>query len=168
MAFDFDKLSGVIADIAQRPCLVLIRALPGGGKTTLASQIRSILMNDVDVIGDQNVIVTGADDFMVDERGEHKYDVTKVQWCHERCLSRASVHLDDYDWVIVTNTFVEHWEMAKYFSLAQRLRKDCYVIDLFDGGCTDEQLAERGVHVKSVEYIAKKRNAYFHCPQWRI
>jgi len=48
--------------------------------------------------------------------------------------------------VILDNTHSRHWEYKTAEALAEALGYHIEVIDLFDGGCCDEELVERGIH----------------------
>ena len=65
----------------------------------------------------------------------------------------------------VTNTFTCRWELEPYLKMASKHGWQVVVIDLFDGGLTDEELAARGTHGVPAEGIRRMRERYEHC--WR-
>lgn len=86
--------------------LILLRGLPGSGKTTFAELIGGFRC-EADMY------------FMVD--GEYKFDLNKIKeahrWCKEQC---ESFMVREKPKVIVSNTFTQEWEMEDYYELAKR------------------------------------------------
>ena len=64
--------------------------------------------------------------------------------------------------IAVHNTFVQSWEIAPYVSLAEKHDYEIRIVDLYDGGLTDEMLYERNVHGVPLEAIQRMRLNY--CP----
>jgi len=59
--------------------LYLVRGLPGAGKTTFAKNVAK-----------DNDCVIAADDFMVDEKGNYKFDSSRLQEVHDKCARAVS------------------------------------------------------------------------------
>lgn len=94
--------------------LVLVRGLPGSGKTTIAQQI----VADMSDAG-RKVIMFEADMFhMID--GEYKYDNEKASDAHAWCRAQTACHLNKGLDVVVANTFTTNKEIKPYFDIAQR------------------------------------------------
>ena len=135
--------------------LVLVRGLPGAGKTTIAKKLKK-----VDQFGYLNhpICVAADDFFMVD--GEYQFNRDKLgeahTWCQDQALQALKVGLP----VVVHNTFCERWEMEPYFRMATKYRMPMQVIDVFDGGLTDEELAERNTHGVPLEAIEAMRSRW--------
>lgn len=122
--------------------LLIVRGLPGSGKTTFAKSVTDI--------------VFAADDyFMVD--GEYKWDPMKLREAHESCLNNAREAVQRLKTlrrplsqrertVAVTNVFAKREHVRDYTHLAfvEGVRR--WVIDLFDQGMSDERLAELNLH----------------------
>lgn len=94
--------SGIFAT----PSIVLIRGLPGSGKTTMAK------------------LMTGhthceADMFFVDATGQYQYDSTRVAQAHEWCREKVRQALLRYENVVVSNTFSRLREMEPYLAIAK-------------------------------------------------
>ena len=87
--------------------LILLRGLPGSGKSTFAKMICN-----------QHV---EADMYFIDPiTQEYKFDATKLRQAHEWCKDRTEGWmLQGYN-VVVSNTFTQEWEMKTYFELAEK------------------------------------------------
>ena len=134
--------------------LILVRGLPASGKSTLAGGFSGLI--------GWNYPRFEADDFFKDESGVYRFDVTKIGEAHAVCQNNARTALMDGKNVVVSNTFVERWEMQPYLLLANRFNADVIVVDLFDGGLTDSQLAARNVNGVPAAAIAEMRGRYEH------
>jgi NEDD4-binding protein 2 len=144
-------------DTDMQKMLVLVRGLPGSGKSTFANTL----------IGEG--WTTSADDyFYVD--GEYRFDPTKLPQAHQECQVRTRdllvKSMKTSPCVAVANTFSCRWEMQPYFDLAKRLEATVFVIDVYDGGLTDEELAERNSHGVPLEGIQRMRERWEH--NWRV
>jgi len=95
--------------------LILLRGLPGSGKSTLGEVILKTygLNNTNDVLS--------ADDFFVDEKGNYNFDFSKLKEAHNscqlKCAERMKLQLSK---IVVANTFTQDWEMQSYFDMADR------------------------------------------------
>ena len=126
--------------------LILFRGLPGSGKTTLAR-----------VIADE---VFSADDFFVHD-GVYKYDPTRIQEAHEHCAGLLSVRMSTgrKGILAVANTFSRKWEMDRYIDTLFG-SVGLHVVDLFDAGYNDEELAQRCVHGVPAAFIGRMRERW--------
>tara|TARA_Y100001951_G_scaffold70858_1_gene57786 strand:+ start:221 stop:643 length:423 start_codon:yes stop_codon:yes gene_type:complete len=97
--------------------LVLVRGLPGSGKTTLAEILNF----------NEDAIMFSTDDlFMVD--GEYKFDASKLSEYHKTNIDNVKQemqkvkdgHCFSYNVIIVHNTFTRKWEMEPYYELAKK------------------------------------------------
>jgi predicted kinase len=128
--------------------LFLIRGMPGCGKTTLAMQL------DLDMFE--------ADQFFVDSNGNYFFDPSKLPQAHAECGKNTLECLLDGKSCIVSNTFSMRWEMETYLQMAKNNNVRVVVMDLFDGGCTDEELVARNVHGVPLGAIQAMRNRWEH------
>jgi predicted kinase len=95
--------------------LILLRGLPGCGKTTLGEVIMFLPGSN-----DQNNVIS-ADDFFVDENGVYNFDSKKLKEAHNDCLLRCVDRMkNQLVKIVVANTFTQEWEMEKYFEIADR------------------------------------------------
>lgn len=94
--------------------LILLRGVPGSGKTTLANIILQQPNNNPQEI-------LSADDFFEDENGEYNFDPTKLKEAHNYCQFRCSERMRQQKVrIVVANTFTQEWEMDEYFKMAER------------------------------------------------
>lgn len=89
--------------------LILIRGLPGAGKTTLASELF------------KGFKAVAADDFMVDKDGNYKFDPNLLHYAHSKCMATAKEYIEKGVDVVVHNTFTTEREMQPYFDMAAEL-----------------------------------------------
>jgi uridine kinase len=94
--------------------LILLRGLPGAGKTTLGEvMLQSNQGNRPDVIS--------ADNYFMDDKGNYNFDPTKLKEAHNNCQQICADRMRlEFSKVVVANTFTEEWEMKPYFEMAER------------------------------------------------
>lgn len=127
--------------------MYLIRGIPGSGKSTLAK--------------DLGFTTCEADQFfMVD--GVYQFDPSKLMDAHMQCQNNARELVQAGKNCIVSNTFSMRWEMQPYIEMAKQYGARLTVVDVFDGGCTDEELANRNVHGVPLAVIKAMRNRWEH------
>jgi tRNA uridine 5-carbamoylmethylation protein Kti12 len=95
--------------------LIIIRGLPGSGKTTLANQICSSIQS--------NNSLWEADMYF-EQDGEYKFNKMKIREAHEWCQKNVDHDLNLGFTVVVANTFTTKKELRPYFDLA---KKHCIV-----------------------------------------
>lgn len=83
--------------------LVLVRGLPGSGKSTYARSTKMLHFE--------------ADQFFEDMKGNYSYDIKLIAVAHDWCFSNAVKALRcGYD-VVVSNTFTKLWELDRYLGV---------------------------------------------------
>ena len=96
--------------------LILIRGLPGSGKTTLAKQLAPDCYHE-------------ADQYMTDGAGNYQFDPKRLRYAHGMCQKAVEKAMKQRtEVVVVSNTFVTRWEMAPYLRLAQNYGYEVEVI----------------------------------------
>lgn len=131
--------------------IVLIRGMPGSGKNFFAKD---------HMFSDDDCIISADDYFMLDDK--YVFDANKLTDAHNNCLSRARHKLQKGFGIIVCNTFSCHWEMYPYIRSAKDLNCSVTVIDLYDGGLTDQELFERNTHNVPLATIQSMRARWEH------
>ena len=88
------------------PTLTLIRGLPGSGKSTLAKTLDAYHLE--------------TDMYFTDEQGRYAFNGERLSkahlWCQRQCKHKLSQGVN----VVVSNTFVKHWEMDAYRVIARK------------------------------------------------
>ncbi len=87
--------------------LILLRGLPGAGKSTLAKTFEGARHFEADM-------------FFMDENGNYNFDVTKLREAHEWCRNNVDNTMSFGIDVVVSNTFTQKWEMEAYYELAKK------------------------------------------------
>ena len=135
--------------------IILLRGLPGTGKTTFAENLVGFS-------------VASADDYFTGSDGHYRFNPLEYPQAHAYCLRKTTELLRRGRNVVVANTFSQRWEMQFYFDMVRILREELSleimltVLDLFDAGLTDAQLAQWNSHDVSESQIAIMRARWEH------
>jgi predicted kinase len=127
--------------------LIVVRGLPGSGKSTLAKLL--------------GCCITSADDYFTTPMGEYSFNPSLLPQAHAQCQARTKEYLEEFD-VVVANTFSQRWEIQPYIQIASDANARLTVVDLFDGGLTDAELAQRNIHGVPVAGISAMRARWEH------
>ena len=95
--------------------LVLIRGLPGSGKTTKAKSFAGCVHLEADM-------------YHVKGNGEYCFDPSLIRDGHAWCKKTASILMCNGVDVVVSNTFTQLWEMEPYLDFADSIGADVEVI----------------------------------------
>ena len=84
--------------------LILVRGLPGSGKSTFG-----------DLLGEP----IASDDYFMND-GIYEFDASKLRVAHELSRLKCENQMkENKPIIVVTNTFTREWEMKPYFNLAK-------------------------------------------------
>ena len=127
--------------------LILIRGLPGSGKSTFAKHIAKNELQWAD--GHEKMVICEADGFhMIPDRGDIKYhfDKTYLTYAHNWCQSKAAKLLRDGVSAIVSNTSLTLKSLAPYALMACDFHVDLEIYRMCDEfktehGVPDEVMA---------------------------
>lgn len=90
--------------------LILIRGLPGSGKSTMAKALAGAGFRWFE-----------ADTYHLNDDGDYCFDRANIKVAHEWCQGETRKALEEGNRVVVSNTFTQLWEMAPYFEMAKAL-----------------------------------------------
>lgn len=128
--------------------LILLRGLPGSGKSTVAN-----------LIGARGAGYAHfeADMFFMQD-GEYKFEPSKLKLAHNWCMIQTEkAMVDDTAIVIVSNTFTQEWEMEHYYELAKRYnyRVTSLVVENRHGGVNVHNVPEDKVEAMRTRFQLK-------------
>lgn len=139
--------------------LVILRGLPGAGKTTLAKSLITIC----GCKGDPSLYIFSTDDyFYLNKRGVYMYDPTQLNDAHSSNQRRVYDALESsITPVIVDNTNLEVWEMRPYASMAVQRG---YIIEILDVNTpwanNVNELVKKNIHGVPKNNIIRMQNRY--------
>jgi predicted kinase len=127
--------------------LILLRGLPGSGKSTFAKNYA------LNIDG----IHLEADMFFTDkETGAYVFDPSKLRYAHEWCQERVESFMKHgAQPIIVTNTFTQEWEMQPYFDMAEKYD---YMVHSFIAENRHNGVNEHGVPAEKLEQMKNRFN----------
>jgi predicted kinase len=100
--------------------LILIRGLPGSGKTTMASEQFP------------NHIHLETDYYFYDVDGTYNFDGTKIQEAHDWCYALTEENIKEGHGVVVSNTFTTWKELKPYTKLAVKYGCQFKVFEMYN------------------------------------
>jgi predicted kinase len=115
--------------------LVLVRGIPGSGKSTLSKLIASSILD----------IQIEADMFFLNENNEYHFDASKLKDAHNWCRENVENYMSKaYGKIVVSNTFTQEWEMEPYFELAKKYgyRVHSIIVENRHGGENQHEVPE--------------------------
>jgi len=132
--------------------LIIVRGLSGSGKTTAAGLLDGPCFS--------------ADDYFM-RGGEYHFDPRLLPEAHAQCQLLTKESLSSGQPItVVANTFSSRWEMQPYFDLARHAGVRVTVLDIFDGGMTNQELFEQNVHGVPLATIENMRSRWEH--DWKV
>jgi tRNA uridine 5-carbamoylmethylation protein Kti12 len=102
--------------------LIIIRGLPGSGKTTFAKKLANTL----------NASHFEADMYFTDDKGNYNFDSAKIKDAHEWCFKSVQDALESNKVVIVSNTFTQKWEYAKYLTYCAAFNHEYHIVTMLN------------------------------------
>lgn len=132
------------------PSLILLRGLPGSGKTTLAKELSE----------NGKYPVFSVDDYFTDEQGNYKFEFEKNHLAYKQCENNTRLSMqDNISKIFIDNVFSLEWEMEPYFKLVSEFNYKIFVVTVENRhggknihGVNDEQLKKMAEKYKVVLY----------------
>jgi predicted kinase len=124
-----------------RPEVVILRGVPGVGKSTFAAKY-------------PYYHVVSADNFFLQD-GFYRFDPSKLGQAHQQCLRDYTGHVVSRHSVLVDNTNITATEIAPYVSLAEAFGLGVKIINLHSS-LSPADLARRNVHGVPENVIANR------------
>lgn len=101
--------------------LIIIRGIPGSGKTTYAKKLQELLKTDP--------VHLESDMFFMKD-GEYCFDFKFLGDAHKWCQSTAALSLFNGIDVIVSNTFIKYKEIKPYYEMALKYNADFEIFNM--------------------------------------
>jgi predicted kinase len=125
--------------------LILLRGLPGSGKTTLAHVLSE----------DGKYSIYSVDDYFTDENGHYAFRFQDNHLAYKQCELRVQSAMEKaIPKIILHNTFTIEWEMEPYFKLASAHGYRVHVVTVENRHCS------ANVHAIPEEHIERMRAKY--------
>lgn len=132
--------------------MFIIRGLPASGKSTLAKKLieqeKAECLFEADMYFYKNIV------------REYRFNPKHLPMAHQWCQISVKDALESGRNVVVANTFTQKWEIKPYLEMAKNLNVEVEIIDVFDGGMNNAELAKRNVHNVPEEAIDRMRKRY--------
>jgi predicted kinase len=125
--------------------LILLRGLPGSGKTTLAK-----------VLAEDKYPVFSVDDYFIDQKTkEYKFEFDKNHLAYKQCENNTKSEMAmGTSKIFVDNTFTLDWEIEPYFKLASQFGYTIHVLTV------EKYHSNKNLHNVSDEQLQKMAERY--------
>ena len=128
--------------------LILLRGIPGSGKSTLGGVILHTNQSNV-----QDVL--SADNFFIDDKGNYNFDATKLKEAHNLCQQKCAERMRlEFSKIVVANTFTQEWEMEPYFEMAKRYRYRIHTL------IVENRHGSKNIHDVPDEKLVQMKNRF--------
>lgn len=95
--------------------LILVRGLPGSGKSTYAKTLEGAFHVEADM-------------YFMHADGIYRFDPTKLGAAHDWCQLQCARALERGESCVVSNTFVKCWELMPYIKMAKTLGANIEIV----------------------------------------
>eukprot|EP01035_Chromulina_nebulosa_P021651 gene21651-28017_t len=147
--------------------LVLIRGLPGSGKSTIARGIsREFYGNSIANFTELDNCISEADSYFSsgsEENGTlvYKFNADQLSKAHQLSFEKVCRNIRNVlPIVIASNTFTQYWELYNYIKAAYDNKYSIFVIDTSSTSVSDLELERRNVHGVDKSKISAMRKRF--------
>jgi len=125
--------------------LIILRGLPGSGKTTLAEVLSEA----------GKYPVFSVDDYFTDENGHYEFRFQENHLAYKQCEEGVRTAMQHgAPKIILHNTFTMEWEMEPYFKLAAEFGYRLHVLTV------ENRHGSANVHDIPEEHVARMRDKF--------
>jgi len=126
--------------------LILLRGLPGSGKTALAHELSENGKHPV----------FSVDDYFTDkETGEYNFEFEKNHLAYKQCEENTRKEIQNgTSKIFLDNTFTLEWELEPYFKMASEFKYRIFVLTV------ENRHSGKNIHQISDEQIKKMAEKY--------
>jgi predicted kinase len=128
--------------------LVLLRGLPGSGKTTLATLLAAA----------SGAVFFSIDDYFTDADGTYAFRYQDNHLAYDHCIQRTKAAMAANEpLILVHNTFVYDWEMKPYIDLAETCGYRLHVctVEKYHGGSNTHEVSEEQITKMATKFMTK-------------
>ena len=128
------------------PAIILIRGLPGAGKSSLAN-----------ILSEEGVYpVFSVDDYFTNPlTGEYNFVFAENHIAYKTCLEKVELSMQNkIKKIFVHNTLTLDWEINEYFKLSSKHRYAIFVVTC------ENYHSNKSIHSVSDEQLIKMANKY--------
>lgn len=147
--------------IPTQKLTIVLRGLPGAGKTFIANKYLSHIMHAFDT---PNSIILSSDDYFI-TNGVYQFDKDKIQEAHKWNWERFRAEVEkETPLIIIDNTNIRKFHYAHYLDYASRHNYLTLVAIIPHNETTNKELSERNIHNVSQESIRIMRKNF----EWEL
>ncbi len=146
----------------QKLCLIL-RGLPGTGKSYLSKEYLAFIAKAFNGDEDQTVILS-SDDYFIHDKVYH-FDKDSLADAHKWNWDRFKAEVEKATpFIIVDNTNIKKFHYYQYLDYAQRNDYFVAIVTIPHNDTTDKELAERNIHGVDRDTIRRMRSSF----EWNL
>ena len=128
--------------------LILLRGLPGAGKSTLAG-----------VLSENQYPIFSVDDYFTNsETGVYHFEFDKNHLAYKQCEEQVKQAMEsNVSKIFVANTFTLEWELTPYFKLAAEYSYQLHVVTVekYHTNANIHEVSEAQIKKMTAKYVLK-------------